>query len=463
MRTTTFAMVAWLCVAGSAFAGVFDVGGKRPQRVEVVGASIAATDSNDANASVMERALAGVWGELSSDQISTLRGLGLGKPASMGEGAVLVRRLRLSSGEVRETVEVWHDGAGDFFARRDADPPGKGVKLDRRKFEKLGEAWERFEGFDKQEGTRQSARGIEAATSRLDSAIVPSWWTVDEDQLSERFVKGRDTKNPGMARVLTEVRGLVRLPKGHDARMASGLLVFIHAAPDAAIPEAITAAADALGLVCASAANVGNDQTVADRLQRTLDLVETVRTRHLIDADRVYFTGLSGGGKITTHAFFGFPEVVKGGVPVVAISVYEHMKRADGKYYRGDFPKPAERKLEQLRKHRLACITGKQDGNYEHITLAIKLMLKDRLDVRLFDVPGMGHEFASAESIAEALTWVDEPAREARDARIAESRALLDDARAATDASTRRALARRAMDAAPWTEPAWDALDLLKQ
>lgn len=454
------AMMAMLgaCFAtGAAIAGVFDVAGKRPERVEVVGE---AAGSVDTGVTVMERGLAGVWNELTSDEIGTLRGLGLSKAVEMSPGAVLAVRLRLSSEAARELVEVWHDGAGDFFARRANDPEGKGVKLDRRKFEKLGAAWERFGGWT-QGGTGQEALGIEAMA--LKGPMVPSWITVDEDQLSERFVRGRETKNPGMTRVLADVAGLVRLPEDFDAKIAAGLLVFVHAAPEAAIPQAITGVADELGFICVSAANVGNDQTVADRLQRTFDVIETVRTRYLIDADRVYLTGISGGGKITTHAFFGFPEIVKGGVPVVAISVYEQLKRADGKYYRGDFPKPSERRMNELREHRLACITGDKDGNYEHITLAIKLMLRDRLDVKLFDVPGMGHEFAKAETFAESMRWVDEPRRTAREERITKAQGLLTEAKSAQSAEERRDLARKAMDAAPWTSVAWEALDLVKQ
>lgn len=462
MRFAFLATLSTALASTVSLAGVFDIAGKRPQRVEIVGAN---AGSAPEYASIMERGLAGVWGALEPNQVATLRGLGLGKPTDVGVSASLVQRLRLLGDDASEVVEIWHDGSGDFFARRAQDPAGKGVRLDRRKFEKLGVAWERFGGWGT-DGAGQKASGSEAekpATTPLEPPMIASWLTVDEDQLSVRFVKGRETKNPGMTRVLAEVRGLVRLPTGYDAQIASGLLVFIHAAPDAAIPEAITGVADELGLICVSAANVGNDQTVADRLQRTMDVIETVRTRYLLDTDRVYFTGISGGGKITTHAFFGFPEVVKGGVPVVAISVYEHMKRADGKYYRGDFPKPSDRKMVELRQHRLACITGDEDGNYEHITLAIKLMLKDRLDVRLFDVPGMGHEFAKADTFAEALRWVDEPRRVAREERITKARGLLAEAKSAASAEKRAELARKAMDAAPWTPVAWDALELVKQ
>lgn len=443
----------------TSFAGVFDVAGKRPERVEVVGDTVSPTQPS---MSVMERGLAGVWHEFTREEIGVLRGLGLGKPTEMGRDAMVVTRLRLTGDGESEIVAIWHDGMGDFFAVRASDAPGKATKLDRRKFEKLGGTWERFAGWEKNTATQKIAR-VAGEAGPLAGPMVPSWLTVDDDQLSERFVRGRDTKNPGMTRVLADVSGLVRVPTDYDPKIAAGLLVFVHAAPDASIPKAIWAVADELGFICVSAANVGNDQTVADRLQRTLDAVETVRTRYLIDADRVYLTGLSGGGKITAHAFFGFPDVVKGGVPVVAISVYEHMKRADGKYYRGDFPKPSDRRMNELRQHRLACITGDKDGNYEHITLAIKLMLKDRLDVKLFDVPGMGHEFAKSETFADALRWVDEPRRIARDKRIATARGLLAEAQAATSAERRRELARQAMDAAPWTTVAWEAMGLMKQ
>ena len=71
------AMMAMLgaCFAtGAAIAGVFDVAGKRPERVEVVGE---AAGSVETGVTVMERGLAGVWNELTSEEIGPLRVLGL--------------------------------------------------------------------------------------------------------------------------------------------------------------------------------------------------------------------------------------------------------------------------------------------------------------------------------------------------------------------------------------------------
>ncbi len=456
-------LLLWLALP--AWAGIFDVQGKRPQRVELLTSD--ASTPIDENASAMEQTLAGVGYLLSTEEITKLRTLaGSTKPAAMPKDATRIATLQLFASETTRTVELWHAGTGDFFARATDDDEGSGVRLDTRKTEALGQPWPRYRGgFEVKAAAIPVTAVADGKVMPLPKPMLPAWLTVDEDQLSERYVRGRDTKNPGTNRSLSEAHALVRLPKGYNPRIACGLLVFVHAAPEAAIPEAIMPVADELGFICVAAGNVGNDQVVANRLQRTLDAVETIQARYLIDTSRVYFTGISGGGKISTHAWFGFPEIVKGAIPVVATSIYENLRRSDGKYYQGDYPRPNARRFDQLRAHRLACITGEKDMNYEHITLAIKLMLRDRLDVKLFDVPGMGHEFAKSTDFAQALRWIDEPNRSALDVSIAEASKLLDEAKLAKTTSKEQAklLARRAMDAAPWTPIAWDALAFVSE
>jgi predicted esterase len=345
------------------------------------------------------------------------------------------------------------------------------VLIDGAKFAALAEAWPAFAGVGVHAAEVPSAGGASGAARTHPDAgrtvelvgvrggLRPSWWTLTDRVLRQKLNTPADTRARGTDRQLGDERMVVRPPRGWDGRSAVGVLVFVHAAPLGVIPEAIAPAADELGLVCVSAANAGNDRPAADRYQLTLDAIQTVRERYPVDDERVYVCGLSGGGKVSTHVWAGFPEIVRGAGPVVAVGSYEHLRRDDGQYWRGDFPKPAPATMKVLKERRLAAITGDRDGNQDYIRRALRVMEGDGLDVRLFDYAGMGHEMATPERFAEALRWVDEPARTRGAEREARAAALMKEA--AAEPSRRAELLERAMDAAPLSATAWRAWDAL--
>ena len=131
-----------------------------------------------------------------------------------------------------------------------------------------------------------------------------------------------------------------------------------------------------------------------------------------------------------------------------------------------NYIRPALKFRNLTKAQRLAGITGTEDFNEPEMVLRVKEHQDDGMAVRLWNLEGMGHVFPPPEVFTEALLWVDEPRRTKRDERVEDARSLLD-AYTNTygpipppDPIAREQLIE-VTRVAPWTEPAWTAVEYL--
>jgi pimeloyl-ACP methyl ester carboxylesterase len=296
--------------------------------------------------------------------------------------------------------------------------------------------------------------------------LVPSSIVFDGSTLKERFTRSGATLQP-VQRTLQNEKMFLRLPRDNRPkceRIARGLIVYLHPAPQSGVPQELHAVLDELSLICIAPDNVGNDRDRVQRMQLALDAIATAQHLCTIDASRIYLVGLSGGGKIGTHTWAAAPDVVQGVCAIVAVGSYEHMRRSDGKYWQGDFLKPASKTLATMSKQRLAAITGDKDGNQDYIRKALAVMDGDGLTTKLYDFADLGHEFPSAARVRDAVWWIDEPAR----TKAEEKNKLASDimkpsqpAPAKDKELPRKDVLLRALEAAPFSEAAWQAAEEL--
>ena len=174
-----------------------------------------------------------------------------------------------------------------------------------------------------------------------------------------------------------------------------------------------------------------------------------------------------------------FPDVFAGSVPIVGMSIYEITDRGDGAKWNRGYYRPPAKLFRLLRKRRMAPMGGERDINYAAMQAAVRVLRRDRVPVRFFEYDDMSHEMPRSDRFAEALAWVDEPYREA--ARERSERAALKLERYAREYGGRvgagsgdgaagdpgsdeaRALLLELIGWAPWSAPAWSAMDLLRR
>jgi hypothetical protein len=157
---------------------------------------------------------------------------------------------------------------------------------------------------------------------------------------------------------------------------------------------------DKLKLVYASPSGTSNARSDVRRMALALDTLATLRAEYKVDDSRVFVGGMSGGGAMSSWMAVYFPEF-RGAINQVRT---EHIPSetcfptVEG----GDVRSVARRK------QAFAFVTGSKDMNYKGIVASIPSWDKQGFVVKLFDVPGMGHENAPAAALEAALRWAEE-------------------------------------------------------
>lgn len=307
-------------------------------------------------------------------------------------------------------------------------------------------------GDSSREHTSEVLRG---EVFELDRPYTPGLFTMTSRVMGDRLLAGGVSTLRPTARDPDATTMYCRLPKGYKQGVAAGLLVWCDASPSGRPPQTFADACDALGFVIAGASGAGNDRPVVDRYQLALDVLATVSSRYRIDPNRVYTSGISGGGRVCSTLAACFPDVFAGTAPIVGLACFENVPSVPGHVWPSGFRKPPTGRFAQLKTRRIAAITGEQDFNFVEITRAARIYEQAKCQIRVFSTPEMGHQMPTPQQLGEALRWIDEPAAVARGGAIVEARRRLSVCEHGSEGE--RSALLEVMTIAPWSEPAWEA------
>jgi predicted esterase len=406
--------------------------------------------------------LTGVFGRIEPRRYTTLRRAIIRKP---------IDQTRLSPEHRLATMHLHRGKIHYAYALFDLDekriaiqsPADKDLLwgLSRVSLERIGVRLPKPKSVVKQELPDQSTS--QGARFELSHPYIQS-----ETVLDTKTIRARIKQNyPRLSRKPDDELYRVRLPKDFNPDFPAGVLVWISPMPDGRIPRIFEPICDKLGLIAIGVDSNGNKRSITDRLQNHLDSIETVADRYRIDRQRIYLTGMSGGGRCSSIMQMCFPELFAGAVPIVGLDTYHNAPTGDpGKYWPARFAKPAGRWMTMLKARRIAAITGTADFNEPEMVIRQELLERDGIDMRLDIIDGMAHTMPTSEQFSSALDWVDQPRRTVMVQDFKEAKKLLANFNKvhptpdASDPAQRHALAE-IITLAPWTEPAWDAAALL--
>ena len=361
----------------------------------------------------------------------------------------------------RRQVELMRLSDGSWGARV---PVGAGIILDTDRFEAVTSSWPVYRGgFG--DAPDPETRGASVA---LKKPYAAGAITLDARTQKQRLYRGMPIRTVAPDRVLDDETMHVRLPADYDPRKPAGLLVWSSPSARGSIPRVFGAVLDELNLVCIGSDNTGNDRDVPDKFQMVFDAVATARQRFHIDDRRIYITGMSGGGKVTSILAMCFPDVFAGAIAIVGFGCYSTLDDSWAEHRNAYFAEPRGRLLNLARSHRMALVGGPPDFNYAEMSeRAARLEADGFRNIRFFSYPDMAHVMPTAERFAEAMRWVDEPWQQGREQERSQAASLLGaylashEEPAPVDDEDRAALIK-VTEVGPWTDAAWRALKLLR-
>jgi hypothetical protein len=202
---------------------------------------------------------------------------------------------------------------------------------------------------------------------------------------------------------LTQERFSVYVPAQRPSP-GYALMVFIPPWQDAHVPLGWTSVLDELGMIFVSAAKSGNEENVIDRrIPLALLGAYNMMQRYLIDPDRVYVGGFSGGSRVAVRTALAYPDLFRGALLNAGsdpIGGSEALLPPDGLF--AQFQSST----------RLVYVTGSDDSwNIQHDMVSRDSMV--HWCVFATGVEPMlkvGHEAATSYSLRRALSALDQRA-----------------------------------------------------
>ena len=237
----------------------------------------------------------------------------------------------------------------------------------------------------------------------------------------------------------------VYVPASYTGQEPYGLLVWVCPGPGGQLFDRWREVIDKHKLIWVGPNNVGNNRNPVCRLGLAIDAAHNTPKRFNIDPERIYISGLSGGGRVTSMLSIGFPDVFRGGYALIGCNYYRdvHLPGQRDRFYRRSFLRPAGKLLIDAKKHRRhVLLTGDDDANRLQTKLNYEAARRDGFKhVSYFQVPAMGHEPPDAEWFERGLVALDEPIDTGRNARRPQGKTTTA-ARTSGAARKKRAVAR---------------------
>jgi predicted esterase len=291
--------------------------------------------------------------------------------------------LNVSGRDVTYPLDKLSEADREYIAARVADTPKprtgafNGFKIDTRLFPEVDDYWKESD----RKSVRQAFESGEFFPNS-NEGTYPEWVARDQARDTCQFY----------------------VPAAYDGSEPYGLLLYIHSGDSGEIPREWHGVLDELKLIAVGADNVGNDQPMMSRVQRSVDAFATAQKHYRIDPARCLVTGLSGGGHMAMLTGALFPEHFLGAISHAAQSYLP------GERSPGHFPGLTTRdfKRGERAKMRWIVVSGDKDFNYPVIKETSQAWEKERLTYRFLDVPGMAHTNAAAAFMKEAILWVME-------------------------------------------------------
>ncbi|MEQ1855876.1 MAG: hypothetical protein ABL963_05350 [Longimicrobiales bacterium] len=184
-----------------------------------------------------------------------------------------------------------------------------------------------------------------------------------------------------------------------------GVVIWVSASDRGAIPDELRAVFDERRLIWIGPNNAGNARHLFQRTGLALDAAVNAREMYNVDPNRVFVSGLSGGGKVAALLAIDWSDVFSGAFPIIGMTTYlpVPLESNPGQSV-FQFPAPASDLLDRARRQPFVILTGSGDFNREECRLsAVAYALDGFTDLHLVDVSGMGHEMPSAENFGRGL------------------------------------------------------------
>lgn len=202
----------------------------------------------------------------------------------------------------------------------------------------------------------------------------------------------------------------VVIPATYRPETAWGLFVWIDASPQPNLSMDWVPILAEKKLLFVGADNTGNGRNMFDRCRLAVDAVHNMKSRFHVDPDRVYVSGISGGGRVASNVGIAYADVFTGTFPIVGVNFYKPIPTGEPNMFWLPRYQPDARILESAKaKNRYVLLTGEKDFNRENALRVYRdgFQAEGFRHALYLEVPGMGHGKPPADWFAKGIEFLD--------------------------------------------------------
>lgn len=211
----------------------------------------------------------------------------------------------------------------------------------------------------------------------------------------------------------------VWVPQDYDGKKSFGLFVWVSPSPSGKPMERWLEVLGRRHLIWVGANNSGNSRKSTERLSLAVDAAMNMKSRYAIDESRVYVSGASGGGRVSSMLGVTYPDVFRGGFYMIGCDYFREIPTGESnRFWPRSYVQPTGKLMWQARHNGHVLLTGDTDMNRPQTKANYELgFMKDGFEhVRYLEVPGMGHQPPDAHWFEKGIEFLDKSAADAKTA-----------------------------------------------
>jgi len=192
-----------------------------------------------------------------------------------------------------------------------------------------------------------------------------------------------------------EISWQVHVPKNYNPAKPPGVFVYINAGDGGKIPGKWKELMEKHNLIWIGADKSGNKFYNYWRISMALEGLRRIKDTYSVNDERVYLSGFSGGGRISSYLAVGRPDVFKGAV-----------------YHCGCNAPPTKdaKNLKIAKKHYYVFVTGTKDFNLNDTKGVVNNYKANGFkNTKLIVVNGLGHKTPETKEMDQALEFLNTP------------------------------------------------------
>lgn len=186
----------------------------------------------------------------------------------------------------------------------------------------------------------------------------------------------------------------IQIPANYNTENPPGIMVYISPQNSINIPSGWLDLMESENLIWVAARESGNKIFTTKRILLTLAGLQYIQENYTINNQRVYISGLSGGGRVASMVATQYPQFFKGAIYNCGVNFWNEV---------------SEEQLKLIKENRFVFLTGTDDFNLNDTKQVYSKYKKaDVENINLMIIPRMGHTNPKKNRFAKAIKYLDE-------------------------------------------------------